>query len=115
MSQARVRTDDRQATAGASYALPRPMEHGEEIRLGRPPLAEIDDEQPVPEAQREIHAANNSHSSTGLRTADEHCRMVPLRTLLADLDHRTGVPAASRVQTASRPGTPLLCPRVGPS
>ena len=64
------------------------MEHTQKIRIGRVALPKIDDQEPVPETQREIHATSNPSYSSGFRAANEDGRAIRAGALLANLDHR---------------------------
>jgi hypothetical protein len=59
-AKARVRTDDTEPTARSAQPPPRPMQHGEEIRIRSAALPEIHDEPRPAEAERQVHAADDS-------------------------------------------------------
>jgi hypothetical protein len=76
------------------------MENAQQIRIGIPACAEIDDEPRLPQLEREVHAPHDPDGAT-LRTTDEH-RGAGLGAGLANLDHRWEVPAVPSVETAQR-------------
>lgn len=106
-AQPRIGTNDGYAAADASHPLPRAKKDGQELRVGSVALSEIDDEPRMPKTKREIHTANDSRCPPRLRAANENGRTRQVRALLANLDHRRGVPSVPRIETPFPLSSPL--------
>ena len=95
----RIGRDDREPAACLAQPTCRAMQHTEKVGVRTFSSAKVDHDARMAEADGHVHA---THEILGVRVAgalDDRRRTGTRVTLLAELDHRSGVPVATWVET----------------
>ena len=94
----RVGRDDCEPAACVAQPTRRAMEDSEKVGVRTVAPAKVDYDAGMAEAHRHVHAAHDI-LGVGMAGAFDHRRRTGTALLLAEFDHRSGVPVATRVET----------------